>query len=454
MNPEKTGNFINELRSKLNLTQKALAEKINVTDKAVSKWERGDGFPDISVMQSLAEVLGVSVEEIMNGELNKPLQDGNTVLTQEQLRQMGLLEPEREINGKKLKLYDFKRPDVISKSQMREIWQAGEKLQTHIADKINFTTKPTSSWICCVDELNNTEFLNSIPANCFCYNYHYAEGGLAIGMDGQLGKAILKQDYEKYPDVTESDVQLLYDFYIESLSENLFKILYGKTTLCEQNISFENFRLPLKECTNYPRSIYVEPYGMAILLSLEVEVAETKGYINIVFSLPYINQLVSAGFFKSNSGPKWHQLNSINKAVAGENLTVEFGRFSGNGLELVEGEILIMDKNCEEPLNLVHNNKVIHKVAAGVLGEYMAAIIQEDKLKEEENFKSDDYLSVELGRAVLSKDELEGLKKDSVIELDSYTGEACKITRNGKFAAEGEICIADTNFAIRINKVY
>lgn len=454
MNPEKTGNFINQLRTKLNLTQKALAEKINVTDKAVSKWERGDGLPDISVMQNLAEVLGVTVEEIMNGESNKPVQDGNTVLTEEQLVQMGLLKPEREVNGKKLKLYDFTRPDVVSKSQMSEIWQAGEKLQIHVADKINFTIKPTGSWVASVDELNNSEFLNSIPSNCFCYNYSYSEGGLAIEVDVNLGKAILKQDYKEYPDVTESDVKMLNDFYMESFSENLFKILYEKTDLSEQGISFENFRIPLKEYTNYPRSIYIEPYGMTVLLSMAAEVAETKGYINIVFSLPFINHLASIGFFRSNAGPKWHQLSSVNKAVAGEKLTVEFGRFSGNGLELIEGEILIMDKSFKEPLNLVHNDRVIHKVIAGVLGENMAAIIQEDKLKDEEIFKSDDYISVELGRAIISKEELADLKKESAFELDSYTGEPCKITRNGRIAAEGEICIADTNFAIRIVKVY
>lgn len=454
MNPEKTGNFINQQRTKLNLTQKALAEKINVTDKAVSKWERGEGLPDISVMQNLALALDVSVEELMNGELTKPFQDGNTVLTEEQLIQMGLMEPERKVNGKKLKLYDFTRPDVISKSQMNEIWQAGEKLQIHVADKITFTTKPTSSWIRSVDELNNTEFLDSIPGNSFYYSYHFSEGGLAIEIDSGLGKAILKQDFEKYPDVTESDVKMLNDFYVDSFSENLFKILYEKTNLNEQGIPFENFRIPLSESTNYPRSIYIEPYGMTILLSIEAEVADTRGFINIQFSLPFINHLVATGFFKSGSGPKWHQLSSINKADSGENLTVEFGRFSGNGLELVEGEILIMDKNYEEPLNLVYKNRVIHKVVAGVLGEYMAAIIQEDKLKDEEVFKSDDYISVELGRAVLSKEELDGLKKDSAFELDSYTGEACKIIRNGKVSAEGEICIADTNFAIRIIKVY
>lgn len=68
MNIIKSGNFICEQRKKLGLTQKELAEKIGVTDKAVSKWENGRGFPDVSLLTPLAEVLKVSVTEILNGE--------------------------------------------------------------------------------------------------------------------------------------------------------------------------------------------------------------------------------------------------------------------------------------------------------------------------------------------------------------------------------------------------
>lgn len=57
MNIIKSGNFICEQRKKLGLTQKELAEKIGVTDKAVSKWENGRGFPDVSLLTPLAEVL-------------------------------------------------------------------------------------------------------------------------------------------------------------------------------------------------------------------------------------------------------------------------------------------------------------------------------------------------------------------------------------------------------------
>jgi len=68
MNNKKTGAFIADLRRELSLSQKQLAEKLNVTDKAVSKWETGRSAPDISLLMPLSEVLGVTVTEILEGE--------------------------------------------------------------------------------------------------------------------------------------------------------------------------------------------------------------------------------------------------------------------------------------------------------------------------------------------------------------------------------------------------
>lgn len=62
-----TGMVIKELREKSNLTQAELAEKLCVSDKAVSKWETGKGYPDISLLESIAKVFGVSVTELMMG---------------------------------------------------------------------------------------------------------------------------------------------------------------------------------------------------------------------------------------------------------------------------------------------------------------------------------------------------------------------------------------------------
>lgn len=68
MDNQKFGQFILSLRKEKGWTQLELAEKLNVTDKAVSKWERGVGFPDIKMIEPLAETLGVSILEIMRSE--------------------------------------------------------------------------------------------------------------------------------------------------------------------------------------------------------------------------------------------------------------------------------------------------------------------------------------------------------------------------------------------------
>lgn len=68
----KMSQFISELRKEKKLTQKELAEQLGVTDKAVSKWERGLGCPDISLLSKLSQILGVTTSELLNGEKAEP----------------------------------------------------------------------------------------------------------------------------------------------------------------------------------------------------------------------------------------------------------------------------------------------------------------------------------------------------------------------------------------------
>jgi len=63
-----TGSIIKTLRLKKGLTQKELADRINISEKAISKWETGKGLPDISLLESLAKALDISVVELFNGE--------------------------------------------------------------------------------------------------------------------------------------------------------------------------------------------------------------------------------------------------------------------------------------------------------------------------------------------------------------------------------------------------
>ena len=71
MGENKIGQFIANLRKEKQMTQRELAEKLHITDKAVSKWERGLSCPDISLLPSLAGILGVTTSELLNGQKNK-----------------------------------------------------------------------------------------------------------------------------------------------------------------------------------------------------------------------------------------------------------------------------------------------------------------------------------------------------------------------------------------------
>ena len=69
MNQVKVGKFIAECRKNNNLTQKQLAEKLNITDRAISKWENGRSLPDSSIMLELCDILKINVNDLLNGEV-------------------------------------------------------------------------------------------------------------------------------------------------------------------------------------------------------------------------------------------------------------------------------------------------------------------------------------------------------------------------------------------------
>lgn len=87
MNQMKIGTFIAERRKGQNLTQMQLAEKLNITDRAVSKWETGKSLPDASIMIDLCHILGISVTELLSGE-EIPMENYNKDLENHLLEMM------------------------------------------------------------------------------------------------------------------------------------------------------------------------------------------------------------------------------------------------------------------------------------------------------------------------------------------------------------------------------
>ena len=68
MEKKTIGGFISALRKANGMTQKELANRLNVSDKTVSRWERDDGAPDLSIIPAIAEIFGVTCDELLRGE--------------------------------------------------------------------------------------------------------------------------------------------------------------------------------------------------------------------------------------------------------------------------------------------------------------------------------------------------------------------------------------------------
>ena len=110
MDNKKFGDFIKELRKEKQLTQKELGEKLNITDKAISKWERGLSFPDIAVLKDSAEFFEIDMSELLNGERGKKQEIDIEKAIQEAIENYKNIEEKKKEKVQKVK----KRIGVIS----------------------------------------------------------------------------------------------------------------------------------------------------------------------------------------------------------------------------------------------------------------------------------------------------------------------------------------------------
>lgn len=95
MERKSLGSFLSTLRKANGMTQKELAQRLNVSDKSVSRWECDDGAPDLSVIPALAEIFGVTCDELLRGERLPPQQEPNHPPKQTQQQRRLLLRAQR-----------------------------------------------------------------------------------------------------------------------------------------------------------------------------------------------------------------------------------------------------------------------------------------------------------------------------------------------------------------------
>ena len=448
MNAEKTGILIYDLRTRKGLTQKELAEKCNVSDKAVSKWERGEGCPDVTVLPKLAEVFGIEVDSLMKGEI--PFS--------------------QDVSGKTIKDYDFRQPDRYPKYMLRELWMLGEDIcQVLNRECTSILNERCEFWRESVDQLTNREFLLSIPQKCFFYDFDYTNvqtGGFTVEVDSQLAKTLIKQDSATHDQITDFDLTVFRDYFLRLIVEVIYKNVEQQTggaVSLDKQCPLEKARLAAT--ANNSRQ---EENRMLLLLTLKGKVGKAEGYFNIQFSDVLLENLLMKGYFSDGAGSgngaggenaagasriKFQNLSNIKKREEPDNVFIEFGRFRPENVSLEPGTILILDKKETEGLNVVFENRVIHTGKTVAIDENFGIEIAETTQLGEIVYDETDYLSVQLGSSYLNKQEIAALHQGSYIILKQRAGEMTQILRAGKLVALGEICIADDTFAIRVVEV-
>lgn len=128
MQNNKVGNIIRTLRLEHNLTQKQLADKMNISDKTVSKWERGLGLPDISLIPEIANFLGIDMKNLLVGDMTpNDFVGGNMKNTKYFIcplcHNITFCTGEAEVSccGKKLSVQSMKKAEEIEKLSIQVI---------------------------------------------------------------------------------------------------------------------------------------------------------------------------------------------------------------------------------------------------------------------------------------------------------------------------------------------
>lgn len=436
MNSIKTGKLISAMRTSKGMTQKQLAEKINISDKAISKWERGDGCPDISILPVLAEALDIEVDNILNGEF-PPSADHFAIKP-----------------TKRIKQYDFCRPDHWGAEDLRAIYNffipVAQEVEALFAGIRN--EKCTVN-VASIDQLTNQEFLRSIPAKTFLFDYDFNNSGIFIEIDPAVGKNLLKQSYETFPEITKFDVDVLNDFFIQKIMEIFNSKLFEKLGNIDPNLKAQLTKRFVE--ANYVTFTMFQPQQqMCCLVTLEVHVGNEVGMLNLQFNDDYLNLLRQAGFFGFNwKQPEVQYLSSIKSQKLTNNLFVEFGRFCSELVQLEVGKIYIFDRKFYDPLDLVYKNKIIHQGQVVIVDENFALKIGDDENLPDVTYTEENYLSVLLGSCYHTEEAIKTIQKGTILELNTYAGYPSPIIKDGKLVAYGEIIVADENFGVKITEI-
>lgn len=445
MDAKKIGKFIYQIRTEKRMTQKELAEQINVTDKAVSKWENGEGCPDVSLLPVLSKVLNVEILDLLEGNL--PLEN----------------------TSKKIYFYDFGRKDVLSKNQMSLIWNFGDLLCNFLSD--DFSSIINES-VCfnksCLDNLKIEDFYKIFEtkanAETFFYNFDFEHNGFCIQFDYNLGKSLLKQDSKVYQEISKFDLDSVGEFFAKKVLNNIYAIL--NEAISRNCKNSDDLNLPIPELTNSSKNpsvknqFVVNPQKMCCLLSVLCNLPNgNSGLINILISKDFLQSEIIQKYVFCNIKADNIEFVEGEKSKNSPKLFVEFGRIKNQECELEKGKIFVFNKKYDQSyktpyLDVYYKNQIAFTGIACATEDGAFAVKILSKENPETNLDDEeDFISFRLGDREIEENQIEKIQINHILQLNqSVDFPQVKVYKNDCLVAFGEVIFVDGNYAVVIEK--
>ena len=445
MDAKKIGKFIHQIRTKKRMTQKELAEQINVTDKAVSKWENGEGCPDVSLLPVLSKVLNVEILDLLEGNL--PLEN----------------------TSKKIYFYNFGTRDVLSKNQMFIIWDFGDLLCNSLSDDFSSIINENVSFNkSCLDNIKIEYFYKSIETKdeneTFFYNFDFEHNGFCIQFAYNLGKSLLKQDSKVYPKISKFDLDSVGEFFAKKVLNNIYVLL--KEAISKNCKNLDDLSLPIPKLTSSSKNpsvknqFVVNPQKMCCLLSVLCNLPNgNSGLINILISKDFLQSEIIQKYIFCNIKAENIEFVEGEKSKNTPKLFVEFGRIKNKECKLEKGKIFVFNKKYDQSyktpyLDVYYKNQLAFTGIACATEDGAFAVKILSKEKPETIFDAEeDFISFRLGDREIEENQIEKIKNNHILQLNqSVDFPQVKVYKNDCLVAFGEVIFVDGNYAVVIEK--
>lgn len=445
MDAKKIGKFIYQIRTEKRMTQKELAEQINVTDKAVSKWENGEGCPDVSLLPVLSKVLNVEILDLLEGNL--PLEN----------------------TSKKIFFYDFGAKDVLSKNQMSLIWNFGDLLCNSLSDDLSsIINESVSLNKSCLDNLRIEDFYKILETKAnsetFFYNFDFEHSGFCIQFDYNLGKSLLKQDLKVYPEISKFDLDSVGEFFAKKVLNNIYAILNEAVSKNCKNPDDLNLSIPVLTNSSKNPSVknqfVVNPQKMCCLLSVLCNLQNgNSGLINILISKDFLQSEIIQKYVFCNIKAEKIEFVEGEKSKTTPKLFVEFGRIKNQECELEKGKIFVFNKKYDQSyktpyLDVYYKNQIAFTgIACATEDGAFAVKILSKETPATNSEEEEDFISFRLGDREIEEHQIEKIKINHILELNqSVDFPQVKVYKNDCLVAFGEVIFVDGNYAVVIEK--